>query len=325
MIEETTSFWDHLEELRLILIKIVWVILIGTGIAFVFHESLVIFLLQPIQKLTISQEAPFETFEIKSHRIVNNLKEPAIFELPEGGKIKNLGLKVQEIGNSNYLIPTLGWVEWEQAKPEQKLLILSPVEGLSMTLKLSLWMGLAVTSPLWLFFIFQFIAPALHQREKYLVLPFLGLSFVFISIGVLFAYKITIPIANDYLYSFNEKIGLNLWSFSSYLDYTLLLILANAVAFELFVIILLLIQYGALKARQMKEKRRHVIVVAFILGAILTPPDVLSQVLMAIPLIILYELTILYASFREYWVQEQKDERELKDEKDKKNHVPSFL
>lgn len=296
---ELSSFWDHLDELRSTLIKIAWIVLIGTTTAFIFHQPILHFLTKPLQTLAPFHHSSLEAYDVKIHRSINTGNDFETFELPEGGSLKYLSPQVRNIGKDQYYLPPHSYVDWEQAKPAQNLLILGPIEGFSMSLKISLWLGLAGTSPLWLYFIFQFIAPALHQREKLLALPFFGLSLLFISLGVYFAYVITIPLANGYFFTFNENLGLNLWSFTNYIDYTLLLILSNAVAFELFAAILLLVHYGFLKAQMMKDKRKHVIVAAFILGALLTPPDVLSQLLMAIPMIILYEFTIFYASFRE--------------------------
>lgn len=296
---EPSSLWDHLEELRSTLIKIAWVILIGVGIAFAFHQPILHYLTKPLHHLTASKQASLEVYDVKIHRTINTANDFEIFDLPEGSSLKYLSPQVRTIGKEQFYLPPNSYVEWEQIKPAQNLLILGPIEGFSTSLKISLWLGLAGTSPLWLYFIFQFIAPALHQREKLLVLPFLGLSFAFISLGIWFAYTITIPIANGYFFAFNENLGLNLWSFSNYIDYTFLLILSNAVAFELFATLLLLVHYGILKAQMMKDKRKHVIVAAFILGALLTPPDVLSQLLMAIPMIIFYEFTIFYAVLRE--------------------------
>ena len=298
MTSDLASFWDHLEELRSTLIKIAWVVMAGTGIAFTFHQPVVNFLTQPINTLNLSQSTSLESYEIKTHRSINTGVYTEIFEIPAKGLLKYLDTEATPLGENKFQLPPKSYLDWEESKPVQNLLILSPVEGLSTSLKISLWLGLAATSPLWLYFLFQFVAPALHRREKFLVLPFLGLSLLFILLGSSFAYLITIPLANNYLFSFNQTLGINLWSFSSYIDYTLLLILSNAVAFELFAVVLLLVHYGFLKAQAMKDKRRHVIVAAFILGAILTPPDVLSQLLMAIPMILMYELTILYALFR---------------------------
>lgn len=297
---ELASFWEHLDELRNTLVKVAWVIFIGMGTAFVFHQPLLNFLTKPINALNSSSNASLENYDVNMHRTMNAGRDFEIFELPKGSHLKYVSDGAKRIDENQVHLPPDSYVEWEQARPLQNLLILGPIEGLSISLKISFWVGLVGSSPLWLYFIFQFIAPALHRREKRLILPFLALSFLFIALGICFAYKITIPIANSYFFDFNENLGRNLWSFAHYLDYTMVLLLSNAIAFELFVIALLLVHYGFLKSQQMKNKRRHAIVAAFVLGAILTPPDVLSQVLMAIPLIILYELTILYALFREF-------------------------
>lgn len=296
--EDLVSIWQHLEELRLTFIKIAWVIIVGTSIAFIFHQPIEQFLVKPLDNLILPSHPNHEIFEIKTHRLINASDHLSIYEIPHNGRLKNLGLgAIQTKENSFELLPK-SYLDWEEFKPIQQLIILSPIEAFATSIKISLWLGITVTSPLWLYYFLQFITPALHKREKRLIFPFLILSFFFISLGICFAYLVTIPIANLYLYSFNQDLGLNLWTFSNYMDYTLLLMLSNAFAFELFVVVLLLVHYGFLKATTMQEKRRHVIVAAFILGAILTPPDVLSQVLMAIPLILLYEMTILYALFK---------------------------
>lgn len=186
--------------------------------------------------------------------------------------------------------------------PQVDIILVSPVEGMASACKVCFWISLVGTSPLWLYWILQFLAPGLRTTERRLILPFLALSGCFILIGFAFAYLITIPSANAYFLAFNEGIGTNLWSLSHYLDYTLFIFLANGLAFEIAVIGFFLVHLGVLSNQAMRAKRRHFILVAFILAAILTPPDVFSQVMMAIPLIILYEATILYAYIRERWI-----------------------
>lgn len=297
-VSESLSFWEHLEDLRSTLIKILWVVLIGTSIAFVFHQPVIQFLTYPLENSLSLHQTNVEVHEVKVFRTVNKGKDPIIFDLPEGGLIKNLSTGVHPVEGNQFNLSQSSYVEWEQNRPTQHLYILGPLEGFSTSLKVSLWLGIAGTSPLWLYFVFQFIAPALHQKEKYLIRPFLSLSLIFIALGTCFAYKITLPLANSYFYAFNGNLGQNLWSLQTYVNYSFLLLVSNAIAFELFVIVVLLIHYEYLSARKMKEKRKHAVVCSFILAALLTPPDVLSQVMMAIPLIILYELSIFYACFR---------------------------
>ena len=165
-------------------------------------------------------------------------------------------------------------------------------------MKLCFWIALVGTSPIWIFFVLQFVAPALKGREQRLVIPFLLLSLTFLLLGSLFAFFVTIPIANEYLYAFNQGIGINLWTLSNYLDYTLIVLLANALGFELCVLLFFLVHFRFVSAQTLKEKRRLMVVCAFAVSAILTPPDILTQIMLALPLIGFYELSILYANIR---------------------------
>lgn len=179
------------------------------------------------------------------------------------------------------------------------LIVLGPLEGMATVFKVCFWVALAGTSPIWAYFILQFILPALRKNERTSVFVFASTSLLLLLLGGAFAYLITIPFANRYLAAFNSVLGTNMWTLSHYIDYTLILFLGHLVAFELCLILLFLVHMGTLSAEWLREKRRYMIVFAFILGAILTPPDILTQFMLAIPLIILYEVAILYAVMRE--------------------------
>jgi sec-independent protein translocase protein TatC len=183
------------------------------------------------------------------------------------------------------------------AKP--KLVVLSPLEGMIMTFKICVWLGIVIASPLWIYFVLQFVLPALTLEEKRMIVPFLSLSALFILLGFVSAYYVTVPLANAYLFGFNQEFALNLWTLSSYLNYTLFLMIANGAACEIGVILFMLVHYRIINAEAMRAYRKHMIVAAFIIAALLTPPDVLTQFMMAIPLIVFYELAILYAQFRQ--------------------------
>jgi sec-independent protein translocase protein TatC len=177
----------------------------------------------------------------------------------------------------------------------EKLLILSPIDGITTTFKVCFFLGLTATSPFSLYYILNFIAPAFEPKYYHLMLPFLIISCLFLTLGFSFAYFFTIPLANQYLMQFNQDIGTNLWTLSNYLDYSIMLMLGNGLAFELAVVALFLVHFRLLTSTQLIHCRRYFLISAFILGAILTPPDVLTQFMLAIPLIILYECIILYA------------------------------
>lgn len=184
------------------------------------------------------------------------------------------------------------------AVPNAKLALLSPIEGFMASLKISLWASLILTLPLWIVPIIQFIAPALHTHERRAILPFVIASIAAIALGLSAAYYLTLPLANAYFYQFNESIGTNLWSLSAYLDFSLMLLFGHALVVECGLALLFLVHYGLISTDSLRRKRRLAIIGAFIVGALVTPPDVPSQLMVAIPLVGMYELSILYSSLR---------------------------
>jgi sec-independent protein translocase protein TatC len=145
----------------------------------------------------------------------------------------------------------------------------------------------------------QFISPGLTTQERQLAIPFFCLSAVFLTLGICVAYYVTIPFANHSLWNFNAAIGQNLWSLSNYLNFTLFLFFSHALAFEIALFFLVLVHVRVLTKEWMIKKRKFMILGAFILGALLTPPDIFSQLLMALLLMTLYECALFYAWWRE--------------------------
>jgi sec-independent protein translocase protein TatC len=281
--EETFSpFWDHLGALRQTFIKIFLCVLAGFILAFCFYEPLFAFLTKPIRQEAVLSSDGLIRKTLQRQRVHNPTEQPIIFQN----------------GSHSHMIGPGSYVDIDLPSIDNRLVIISPLDGMLTAFKLCFWTGLIVTAPFWCFTLLQFILPALKSYEKALILPFLGLSLLFLSLGFLFAYHITIPLANQYLEKFNAGIGVNLWSLSHYLDYTIVLLLGHSLAFEFCLIILFLVHMRVISVEQMISWRRRMIVAAFILGAILTPPDIFSQVMLAIPLIALYEIAILYARFR---------------------------
>ncbi len=182
---------------------------------------------------------------------------------------------------------------------DQQLALLSPFEGFLTACKVAFIASLILTSPILLYSTLSFILPALHKKEKRHIIPLIFLSYLMITCGVLFAYHITLPFSLRFLQNFT--IGINIWSLSKTVTFLLSLFFAHAFAFELVVIALFLTHINILKKHHLTRSRRMVYVISFIAAAILTPPDVVSQLLLAIPLIMLFELIVVYAStFRPY-------------------------
>jgi sec-independent protein translocase protein TatC len=179
------------------------------------------------------------------------------------------------------------------------LSLFSPQEGFLALFKIAFWIGFLGTSPYWILGILRFIQPALRGKIKRLLPGFTFLSLLFITSGITLCLFVTLPLANQFFYDFNRSIGNNLWGFEAYVDFLLLLIFAHGTAFEIGALLLLLIHMGVLHWKTLAEKRRHAALFSLIMGALLTPPDILTQLLIAIPLMGFYELAILYGKMRQ--------------------------
>ena len=162
------------------------------------------------------------------------------------------------------------------------------------TLRIAFWAGLLMSAPLIVIFIGRFIFPGLTRREKDVVLQMSGVSVALFILGAMLGYWVTLPVALKVLFGMNEWLGVRAeWTVTSYVAFSTQLLIGFGLVFELPVVVLVLGRLGLLSSAQLREKRRLAIVMALILGAVLTPgPDVFSQLMMAIPLILLYEVCI---------------------------------
>ncbi|MCW5588249.1 MAG: twin-arginine translocase subunit TatC [Legionellales bacterium] len=147
--------------------------------------------------------------------------------------------------------------------------------------------------PYILFQLWQFIAPGLYSDEKYFAFTLLGLSTLLFYLGVAFAYFIVCPILFRFILNF-APVGIKVTpDIQFYLDFILRFLFAFGISFEVPVVMLLLQKIGISNYESLKQKRPYFIVIAFIIGMLLTPPDVLSQILLAIPLCLLFEIGLL--------------------------------
>lgn len=163
-------------------------------------------------------------------------------------------------------------------------------------LKLAFFSGIALASPVIIYQIWAFVAPGLYRHEKKYAVPFVLLATLFFASGVLFCFLVVLPVACSFFAGFTQSgmIEMKL-KMSDYLSFTSMFMLAFGVIFELPIVILLLARIGIVNHRQLAKNRKYAILLAFIVGAILTPPDVLSQCLMAVPMVVLYEISIVIA------------------------------
>jgi sec-independent protein translocase protein TatC len=169
--------------------------------------------------------------------------------------------------------------------------------------KLSLWMGCFLAFPILAAQIWMFVAPGLYQHERRAFLPFLIATPVFFFSGAAVAYYIVFPLAWKFFLSFEmpgsaDSLPIELDArVSEYLSLSMTVIFSFGMAFELPVILVLLARAGILSAAKLSSFRRYAVVLIFIASAILTPPDLISMVSLALPLMLLYELSILGAKW----------------------------
>lgn len=203
-------------------------------------------------------------------------------------------------------------------KPAKGLefIYLSPPELLIAYIKISLVLGLIVSSPIILFQVWRFIKPGLKEKEKRYVIFAMFMGIVFLLIGISFAYYIIIPMTLQFFVKMSVDKIKPLFSFANYISFISSLLLSFGLVFELPLLIILLTQLGLVAPKTFKKHRKIVILAMFILAAILTPPDVVSQALMAVPMIFLYEFSIIVSTiiYRKKKKEKAKKEEELKKE-----------
>jgi sec-independent protein translocase protein TatC len=185
------------------------------------------------------------------------------------------------------------------AMPAQSTLIFTGLpEAFFIHMKIAFFASLLLTAPYTLFEIWRFVSPGLYRDEKKYVFPFVFFSSLLFGSGVLFGYFVALPPAFAFFVSFSTDALKPMISFREYLDLTLKFLLAFGLSFEMPVFIFFLAKLGVVNAKMLAKQRRYAILIIFIAAAILTPsPDVLSQILMAIPLMFLYEVSIFVAKF----------------------------
>jgi sec-independent protein translocase protein TatC len=162
--------------------------------------------------------------------------------------------------------------------------------------KLTLVVAFFIAIPYILYHIWGFIAPALYRNEKKLIAPLLFSSSLLFYAGMAFAYFVLFPVAFAFLTSFAPEGVVVSTDISSYLSFVLTIFFAFGVAFEIPIAIILLCWTGVTTPQKLRQKRPYVIVGAFVVGMLLTPPDVISQVLLAIPMWILFEVGVIIGS-----------------------------
>jgi len=184
-----------------------------------------------------------------------------------------------------------------QAIPGSNLIAIGVISPFLTPLKMSLILAIYVAMPYLLYQLWMFVAPALYRHEKRLILPLVISSTLLFYVGLVFSFYIVFPV----IFGFLAGVGPESVNFAPdiqyYLDFILKVSFAFGVAFEVPVVTILLIIFGITTPQKLKKNRSYIIIGSFVLGMILTPPDVISQFLIAIPIWILFEAGLIFSSF----------------------------
>jgi sec-independent protein translocase protein TatC len=185
---------------------------------------------------------------------------------------------------------------------QHRLIYTSPAEAFTTYIRMALWSAIFISFPIFIAEIYLFIAPGLYKKEKSIIIKWLIISPLLFILGALIAYFIIAPLALEFFLAFeksqsnNQILQLQLETrISEYLKLILNLILGFGIAFQMPLILAALLKFNIISLDSLINKRRYFIVVIFIISAILTPPDIISQITMAMPLLLMFEAVIIVA------------------------------
>lgn len=189
-------------------------------------------------------------------------------------------------------------------KPEEFLYTLEVTGGFTLAMKLALYAGIVLSCPFLLYFLAQFILPALTPKEKSLMTPVFAAGVGLFASGVALGYFVVIPAGLRFFLDYNKYLGVSSrWTVDNYVAFVSHMCLAFGICFELPLVVLALAKLGIVTAGFLRQKRPYVIVIIFIIAAVITPTtDPLNQSLLAIPMCVLYEACIWIA----WWMERGK-------------------
>lgn len=185
-----------------------------------------------------------------------------------------------------------------QALPEgTKMIATGVITPFMVPMKVTALVAFMIALPYVLFQVWAFVAPGLYEHEKKLALPIVVGSTVLFLLGVAFCYFFVFGKVFSFINEFAPKSITPAPDIENYLSFVMTMFLAFGVTFEIPIVVVVLVRFGVVSIEKLKEARPYVVVGAFIVAAVVTPPDVLSQFMLAVPMCLLYELGLIMARF----------------------------
>lgn len=178
-------------------------------------------------------------------------------------------------------------------QPVGKVVFTSPADAFVARVTLTLYGGVLLALPVIIYQVWRFVAAGLKDNERKYIFLLAPFSLLFFLAGGLFAYFIMIPISLRFLLSFSSDFIVPMITIKNYISFVGMMILAFGVVFELPLVLVFLTKIGVVTPQFLAEKRRHAIVFILIVSALLTPPDAVTQIIMSVPLVVLYEIGIM--------------------------------
>lgn len=288
--EKNLTFIEHLEELRYRIIVSLGALVVATVISIPLAPKAIELLTRPLKTATTSAEAPRILLYLQQPK--DGSQETGAFELK--GEIRNLDAKLKKIEQVQVdLVLPDGRVRaiGEGSRTGSSFYYRNLADPISLYFRSALILGLILAIPVWSYQIWAFVAPGLTAREKQVIRPLLGLSAILFPCGVAFAYFLLSLIINFMLSIQIENLS-PLLDYTAYARFAIKLLVGFGVVFELPVAVLLLAHLGVVNAPMLRQYRRISYVLIGVLAMVVTPPDGLTMILMMIPLIALYELSV---------------------------------
>lgn len=351
-------FLEHLEDLRIMVTRIVLTLVISMVVCFTFHKELMAVLRRPVEQVWITQleqklptkpEQAARAVDVETWEKAKSLEHAAagldeaereVFYRAQGNddlvfharsvSLLRAALAVPEEKQQEFIksldIPEdlrkqVGFLVGSAPSPESEgrgnlrlMSALKPTETFMLSMKLSFFAGIILAFPLLLMFVLQFVLPGLHAHERRVIWPALAVGFGLFLCGVFFAYFQVLPRALTFFDQWSRNLGVsNDWRIGEYITFATQFTLLFGLSFELPVVVMVFVKLGLLSYATMAGTRGYAVLAIFVTAAVLTPtPDAFTLMLMALPMIILYEICIWLAWFdnRKNKVAEEQEVRE---------------